>query len=80
MSQNKNPRFDRRVGQQIRISREIAGMTQVKLAKRLGVSQSDYCRIESGEVRCSLFQFCTIAEVLEVSLMDLLGDSMKEIR
>lgn len=78
--QKKNPRFDARVGQHIRTSREIAGFTQVKLAKALGVSQSDYCRIESGEVRCSLYQFMLIAEALEISFAELLGDSANELR
>lgn len=72
--------FDMRVGQHIRTEREIAGIAQCDMAKKLGISQSAYSRIETGATRCSLWQFAKIADILETSLMSLLGDSLRELR
>ena len=53
------PRTPRRrqsipVGQKIRQLRKERGLTQAELAHRIGVQQSDLCRMENGEYKVAL--------------------------
>ena len=49
----------------IRQFREQAGLTQLDMAKRLGISESYYCQLETGKRRLSLDNALQISSVLK---------------
>lgn len=52
-------------GDEIRQSRNEVCLTQEYMAKKLGLSQSTYHRIETGEINASMERLVQIAEILE---------------
>lgn len=56
------------VGDEIRHSRNEVCLTQEYIAKRLGVSQSTYQRIETGEISISRERLLQISEILQKPL------------
>lgn len=56
------------VGSKIRQIRKAHDMTQSELARRIGVQQSDLCRMETGEYKVSLD---TLLKILAVFGMDI---------
>jgi transcriptional regulator with XRE-family HTH domain len=48
----------------LRETRRAAGVTQVRLAERIGESQSHLSKMERGEVRLDLIQMRTICRAL----------------
>lgn len=44
--------------------RRAAGLTQVELAERLGKPQSFVSKVERGERRLDVIEFCQVAEAL----------------
>jgi transcriptional regulator with XRE-family HTH domain len=56
------------VGSKIRQMRKERSLTQSELAQRIGVQQSDLCRMENGEYRVSLD---TLFKILGVFGMDI---------
>jgi len=56
------------VGQKVRRLRKERGMTQSELSARIGIIQSDLCRMEKGEYRVGLD---TLFKVLEVFGMNI---------
>ena len=58
-------------------ARKAAGITQVELAARLGRPQSFVSKVERGERRLDVIEFCQLAEALgrdpEKLLQDFLG-------
>lgn len=60
------------IPKKIKNIRELRNFTQEYMAQQLGMTQAGYSRIESGKTDVSLSQLNKIAEVLEVSLEDLL--------
>ena len=58
------------VGRKIRKMRKERSLTQASLAQRIGVQQSDLCRMENGEYKVSLD---TLFKILGVFGMDI-GD------
>jgi len=57
----------------IRIARKVAGITQEQLAKSLGVNRATLSRYESGEIDPPSSQLQRIADTLDVSINELLG-------
>jgi transcriptional regulator with XRE-family HTH domain len=47
-------------------ARKLAGVTQVELAARLAKPQSFISKIERGERRIDVLEFCAIARALEL--------------
>lgn len=45
-------------------TRKAAGVTQVQLAERLGRPQSFVSKVERGERRLDVIEFCQVAEAL----------------
>lgn len=54
--------------------RRRRGLTQEDLAKQLGILQHHLCRYEKGEKRCPVRTYQKIAELLEVTIDELLAD------
>ena len=54
-------------------ARDKKGLSQTAMAKKLGIAQSFYCRIENCKKKCPLDLVADIADILEVSVDYLLG-------
>jgi len=67
-----------RIGHRIKKLREMRNLTQEHLAEKLGISVSGFSRIERDEVKVSGERLIRIAELLEVSVDELLrfGDGL----
>lgn len=63
-------------GRIIRKRREELGLSQQEMADKLNMSQSTYSRIEAKDEDLTIRQLKLIAEVLNVSLADLLPDEL----
>lgn len=61
------------IGQSIRKIRKDKKMTQGKLARKCGISQALLSHYETDRASPSLFNSITIADILEVSLDELVG-------
>ncbi len=53
-------------------AREVAGLTQVEVALRLGKPQSFVSKYERGERRLDVTEFVELAEVLTIDLINFL--------
>lgn len=73
---SRNPRRRQTifVGSKIRLLRKERDLTQAELASRIGVQQSDLCRMENGEYKVSLD---TLFKILAVFGMEI-GDFFRE--
>ena len=61
------------VGKRIKLARELAGLTQEKLAEIIGVSRTAVVRWESGETDPTIDHLIEMTKVLKVSADFLLG-------
>lgn len=66
------PKGDIEIGRRIRTLREANSLTQKQLAEMVMVSPSSITRLESGKTMVSVFTMIKIAEVLKVSVADIL--------
>lgn len=57
--------------------RRIRKLTQQDMADELGISQRTYSRIESGDKKLDIDTLRTIAQILQVSLIELLVENEK---
>lgn len=55
-------------------TRKAAGITQVELAARLGKPQSFVSKVERGERRLDVIEFCKVAEALGYGPANLLQE------
>lgn len=60
-----------KVGDNVRKIRELKGFSQDFMAKKLGISQRSYSSIESENKKIDTEKLKSIAEILEVSVLDL---------
>jgi len=60
-------------GEKIRLIREMRGFSQENVAAKLGIAQNAYSRIETSQTKLEAGMLNKIAEVLEVSPMDILS-------
>ena len=70
----------RRVGAQIRATRRRLGLSQARLAERLGASAAYVSKVEGGEENLTLGQLAKIARALSTGLMVLFPISREELR
>ena len=73
------PRTPRRrqsipVGQKIRQLRKERGLTQAELAHRIGVQQSDLCRMENGEYKVALDTLFRVLGVFGMAIGEFFRD------
>lgn len=59
--------------------RKAAGVTQVELAERLGKPQSFVSKVERGERRLDVIEFCQVAEALGCDPAKLLREFMSTV-
>lgn len=67
-----------RFGRRVRAFRKLKRMQQAELAKRLSISTTLLGRVERGEKIPTIDLIEHIAELLEVNIQELLGDSVTE--
>ncbi|WP_138477115.1 helix-turn-helix domain-containing protein [Dyadobacter bucti] len=62
----------------LRYFRQKMGVKQSYMALKTGMSQSNYSQIESGKIQPSMHQLHQFADILEISLTELLAENGKE--
>ena len=67
------------VGTKIRLLRKERDLTQAELASRIGVQQSDLCRMENGEYKVSLDTLFKILAVFGMEIGDFFRDEAATI-
>lgn len=68
------------IGQRIRKIRKARGLSQEKLAEKVGISTTHMSHIETANTKMSLSIFAKIASALEVQADELLYDSSSKGR
>jgi transcriptional regulator with XRE-family HTH domain len=63
----------------LREAREKAGITQMQLAKKLGLTQSFVSKIERGDRRLDIVQLRTVCRVLGISLLEFVKQFEEEL-
>lgn len=58
------------VGTRIRTLRKDRALTQADLASRIGIQQSDLCRMENGEYKVSLETLFKILSIFEMNVAE----------
>nr|WP_255476777.1 helix-turn-helix transcriptional regulator [Mucilaginibacter sp. AK015] len=61
-------------GEKIRTIRELRGFSQENVAAQLGIAQNTYSKIETNQTKLTTDTLTKIAEVLEVSPMDIISN------
>ena len=67
-----------KLGVRVRQQRELSGLTQGELAKKVGVSNSFIGHIERGEKKASVETVVSLCNALEISPSVLLQDSLSD--
>lgn len=62
------------VGKKIRQLRKTRKLTQSELASKMGIQQSDLCRMETGEYKVSLEALFKILRIFDLSISDFFQD------
>jgi putative transcriptional regulator len=70
MIASKFKRQSQHVGLKIRSLRKDRALTQADLAHRIGIQQSDLCRMENGEYKVSLETLFKILSIFEMNIAD----------
>lgn len=71
---NQPDSIDAYVGRQIRAHRMLRGMKQEELAESIGIKFQQLQKYEVASNKCSISRLVKIAEVLNIPLMQLLGE------
>jgi transcriptional regulator with XRE-family HTH domain len=66
------------VGQKVRKLRKERAMTQSELANRIGIIQSDLCRMEKGEYKVSLDVLFRILQVFGMRIGEFFNEPLEE--
>jgi transcriptional regulator with XRE-family HTH domain len=72
MEINKMETYATNVGKNIKKYRKQRNITQIDLAKKLNVSNAWLCKLENGNRNTTIFRLSEIANVLNITLMDLI--------
>jgi transcriptional regulator with XRE-family HTH domain len=72
MNTPKEPNTTFRIAEKIRKLREMKGYKQETMAKKMGLTTNGYGKIERGESAITVDRLDQIAQVLEVSTLDIL--------
>ena len=74
MMTSKFKRQSQLVGSRIRSLRKDRSLTQADLAHRIGIQQSDLCRMENGEYKVSLETLFKILSIFEMNIADFFNE------
>ena len=66
------------VGSRIRTLRKDRTLTQADLAGRIGIQQSDLCRMENGEYKVSLETLFKILAIFEMNIAEFFHEEIAE--
>ncbi|HMC81985.1 MAG TPA: helix-turn-helix transcriptional regulator [Candidatus Polarisedimenticolia bacterium] len=64
------------VGERIRTLRKDRNLTQTELASRIGIQQSDLCRMENGEYKVSLETLFKILSIFEMNVAEFFHEQL----
>lgn len=64
------------VGSRIRSLRKDRDLTQADLASRIGIQQSDLCRMENGEYKVSLETLFRILSIFEMNIAEFFHEDL----
>ncbi|HEU4401646.1 MAG TPA: helix-turn-helix transcriptional regulator [Candidatus Polarisedimenticolia bacterium] len=64
------------VGTRIRTLRKDRALTQADLASRIGIQQSDLCRMENGEYKVSLETLFKILSIFEMNVAEFFHEDL----
>lgn len=67
------------IGNKIRILREERGLSQDNMASALAMTQSNYARMEKDDNRISVPRLIIIANTLETSVTELVGEKANTV-
>jgi len=67
------------VGSRIRSLRKDRSLTQADLAHRIGIQQSDLCRMENGEYKVSLETLFKILSIFEMNIADFFNEDTSAV-
>jgi len=65
---------NKEIGNHIRILRQKKGLSQQNMADELGITVSSYSKMERGEIDLKLTRLNQIANALQVSVSEVLGE------
>ena len=68
MQNNDIPHFDRKLGRKIREARQMCGITQTELGKKIGVSYQQIQKNESGRSRISAERLHMLGKILKMPM------------
>lgn len=60
--------------------RKSKGLTQKKMAEKLGMTQVSYSQVETGKTELTLSRLASISNILEINMITLLWPDFKEIQ
>lgn len=66
------------IGQRIKYWRQIRKLSQIELATKVGMNQSQISKIEKGERGVLAHELPAIAKTLEVPITDILEDGLED--
>ena len=64
------------LGNKIKKLRELKDFTQEHLAEKLGITQSNYSKIEKGTIDIQYSKLEEIAKILDIAVEDIIGFNM----
>ena len=65
--------FEQKLGKRVRAAREAAGMSQMDVRDKTGMSLSHYQKLERGVLDPRISTICKVAKLFSVSLDELVG-------
>ena len=68
-----------KIGKNIRIQRELLGISQEYLATELSISQPSYARLEQDDKKISITRLMHIAKILKSTVAELIGEPRSNI-
>ncbi len=77
MSAKARKRQEIFIGAKIRQIRKERRMTQSELAQRIGIQQSDLCRMENGEYKVSLEVLFNILSIFNTNILEFFKDEKR---
>jgi transcriptional regulator with XRE-family HTH domain len=63
--------IDKHIGRQLLMHRTGRGLSCAEMGRAIGVTREDYAKIESGASRVPTRELLTLAQVLDIRLVDL---------